>query len=106
MKIGNANMKPPPEMVEVISLPKTCHRHVFASQRQRIVALAVKIGNANIKPRPKGRGFYYSLVIVSSLPKTYHWHVFATRRQRIVALVVKPGNANTKPPPEMEISIF
>jgi hypothetical protein len=53
VKQGNANMKPPPEMVEVNSLPKTCHRHVFASQRQRIVALTVKIGNANMDPPPE-----------------------------------------------------
>jgi hypothetical protein len=87
-------MKPPPEMVEVISLPKTCRWHVFATHRQRIVALAVKIGNANTKASTERSGLfsYYS----NSFPKTCHWHVFASHRQRIVALAVKIGNVYTK----------
>jgi hypothetical protein len=64
-------------MVEVISLPKTCHRHVFASQRHRIVALAVKIGNANMKPPPE-------MVEVISLPKTCPGHVRLSKKSKII----------------------
>jgi hypothetical protein len=50
VKIGNANMKPPPFLVEVISLPKTCPDMVLLRTGKWIVALTGNISNANTNP--------------------------------------------------------